>query len=142
VSAADDAERLLEARLDKARRFYRSARAMQRQSDYDNAMSRYYYAAFHSMKAALVRYGVRAGMQQSTHEAVLREFVVLAQRSSWIGNIPVPQARRDIRRTLKWLHDRREDADYEAGSQITAKEAEEAGSFVNNLLQQVERILK
>ncbi|MBI1886362.1 MAG: HEPN domain-containing protein [Chloroflexi bacterium] len=134
-----DVGRIIEARLQKARRFRDTARAMRREKDYDSALSRCHYSAFHAMKAALLRFGARAGREQVTHATLVDQFVRLAERLSWIQSITVPSKHRHLRRILKWLGDRREDADYEPGAPISQHDASEAITFVATLVEVVER---
>ena len=129
-------------RLRKARIFYETAKLVLGHKDYDSAMSRFYHSANQAIKAVLLNAGLRSAAQSTDHIRPIDEFVKLGKASSWAKMIAVPKRHRDLRSCLKWLYERRLDADYEPGNRIVRTDALEARTFVGNFIASVERIVK
>lgn len=113
---------LLRGYLEKAREKLRVARDLAERREWDDAVSRAYYAAFHAAQAALLTEGQRG----ETHRGVLILFGLLLVKTGKLD--------RKWGRVLASLKDDRETGDYEAMSWIDEERArravEEAEGFV------------
>ncbi len=122
----DKAQReLLDSYLAKARDKVRVARDLFGKGDWDDAVSRAYYAAYHAAQAVLLTEGQRA----ETHKGLVTLFGLLLVKSGKFD--------KKCGKFLAHLKDDRETGDYEALSYIdeqTAKRAvEEAEQFVKTV---------
>ena len=117
--------------LEKARAKLRVARDLVERGDWDDSVSRAYYAAFHAAQAAILCEGGRA----DTHQDVLTLFGLLLVKTGKIE--------RQWGRALTNLKDDRETGDYDALSWIdeeTARHAlAEAEGFVRAVGEYVAR---
>ena len=124
---------LLWGYLEKAQAKLRVARDLVERREWDDAVSRAYYAAFHAGQAALLTEGQRA----ETHRGVLTLFGLLLVKTGKLD--------RKWGRVFANLKDDRETADYEAMSWIdedTARRAvEEAHGFVEAVGAYIARLL-
>ncbi len=113
---------LLAGYLEKARAKLRVARDLLQRGEWDDAVSRAYYAAFHAAQAALLTEGQRG----ETHQGVLTLFGLLLVKTGKFD--------RKWGRALANLKDDREAGDYDAMSWIDEEGArralEEAQGFV------------
>lgn len=124
---------LLWSYLEKARAKLRVARDLVERGEWDDAVSRAYYAAFHAAQAALLTEGQRG----ETHRGVLTLFGLLLVKTGKLD--------RKWGRVFANLKDDREAGDYEAMSWIdedTARRAvEEAEGFVEAVSAYIARLL-
>lgn len=98
--------------------------------DYEDAISRAYYSAFHSAQALLLT----EGQQADTHKGVVTLFGLLFIKS---GKIP-----KHLGKYLANLKDDRETADYEAFSFIDAEFAANALKEAEEFLTETKRYLR
>jgi len=124
---------LLRGYLEKGRGKLRVARDLVQRGEWDDAVSRACYAAFHAAQAALLTEGQRG----ETHQGVLTLFGLLLVKTGKLD--------RKWGRALANLKDDRETGDYEAMSWIdeeTARRAvEEAEGFVEAVGAYIARLL-
>lgn len=92
---------LIKAYLQKAAQKLAVARRLAASGDYDDAVSRAYYAGFHAVRALLAS----SGQSPTTHHGAVTLFNLLFVKS---GKIP-----KDVGRMLANLKDDRENVDYE-----------------------------
>ncbi len=105
---------LVNAYLAKARDKARVARDLLTRREWDDAVSRAYYAAFHAAQAALATEGQRA----ETHRGVVTLFGLLLVKTGKLD--------RKWGKLLSNLKDDRESSDYEALSWIDEQTAQRA----------------
>jgi hypothetical protein len=124
---------LLRGYLEKARAKLRVARDLAQRGEWDDAVSRAYYAAFHAAQAALLTEGQRG----ETHQGVLTLFGLLLVKTGKLD--------RKWGRALANLKDDRETGDYEAMSWLDEESArravEEAEGFVEAVDVYVARLI-
>lgn len=124
---------LLQGYLEKARSKLRVARDLVQREEWDDAVSRAYYAAFHAAQAALLT----EGQPGTTHRGVLTLFGLLLVKTG--------KVERKWGRVLANLKDNRETGDYEAMSWIDAETAqravEEAAGFIEAVGAHIARLL-
>jgi len=124
---------LLRGYLEKARSKLRVARDLVQRGEWDDAVSRAYYAAFHAAQAALLTEGQRG----ETHQGVLTLFGLLLVKTGKLD--------RKWGRALANLKDDRETGDYEAMSWIDEERArravEEAEGFVEAVGAYIARLI-
>jgi uncharacterized protein (UPF0332 family) len=115
----------IQALIEKARRYLRSAELLIEDGDYDSAVSRSYYAMFYSAEAALLK----KDMTFSSHRGVISAF----------GQYFVKTGIFDKRmgRSLNVIFDERQLGDYESNFSISEDNArhtfETAQEFVNQI---------
>lgn len=114
---------LIEGYLQKAEKKLSVAEKLSRSDDYEDAVSRAYYAVFHAAQALLLSEGQQAG----THKGVVTLFGLMFVKTG--------KFRRNLGKYLANLKDDRESGDYEAFSYLDRETAEtavrEAKEFVN-----------
>ena len=124
---------LLQGSLEKAKEKLRVAEQLLQSGDYDDAVSRAYYAAFHAAQAALLTEGLTA----TTHQGLVNLFGLHLVKT---GKLP-----KQLGKFLANLKDDRESSDYEIYSGIdqeTAERAvEEAKAFCAAVEAYVKRLL-
>jgi uncharacterized protein (UPF0332 family) len=91
----------IQALLDKARRYVRSAELLRADGDYNSAISRLYYAMFYGAEALLLH----KGLTFSSHRAVIS---ALGQHVITSGKAPA-----EMHRWLREAFDKRQLGDYE-----------------------------
>lgn len=127
----DSADRdLARAYLVKARNKARVARELLNMGEWDDAVSRAYYAAFHAAQAALLTEGQRP----QTHRGVVTLFGLLLVQTGKLD--------RKWGRLLTSLKDDREASDYEAFSWIDQETARRAAQEAEQFLAAIEQYLK
>ena len=113
---------LIEAYLQKADQKLAVARRLLAASDYDDSISRAYYAAFHAVKALLVT----VGQSPTTHYGAVTLFNLHFVRTARLAQ--------EVGRFLTNLRDDRESADYElfgnADRSLAEKAVQEAERLV------------
>lgn len=113
---------LIKGYLEKAERKLEVAEKLLRSEDYEDAVSRAYYAVFHAAQALLLTEGERA----ETHKGVVTLFGLLFVKTG--------KFKKDLGKYLADLKDKRESGDYEAFSYIDRETAEiaieEAKEFI------------
>ncbi len=102
------------ALLERARRSLEAAGLLVDRGLHADSVTRAYYAAFHSARAALLSEGEEAHTHKGTHSAFNRLFV-------HPGRLPTATGR-----ALRNLHDLRLQADYDDGGALTEAQARDA----------------
>ena len=105
---------LLQGSLEKAKEKLRVAEQLLRSGDYDDAVSRAYYAAFHAAQAALLTEGLTA----TTHQGLVNLF--------GLHLVKTEKLPKQLGKCLANLKDDREHSDYEIYSAIDRETAERA----------------
>ncbi len=121
---------LIKAYLDKAGQKLAVARKLLASNDYDDAVSRAYYAAFHAVRALLVS----AGQKPTTHHGAVTLFNLLFVRTGKIA--------RELGRHFGSLKDDRESVDYELFTDADADMANTAITEAERLLVEATAYLK
>ena len=116
--------------LEKARRYIRSAKALQELSDYDSAVSRLYYAMFYCAELLVFT----KGLNFSSHRAVISAF---GQHFTKTGELPV-----EMHQWLRQAYDKRQEGDYAALSSLSEQEVRELLSKAETFLRRTEGILE
>ena len=115
----------IQALIEKARRYLRSAELLIQDGDYDSAVSRAYYAMFYSAEAALLT----KEMTFTSHKAVISAF---GQYFVTTGIFE-----KQMGRDLNIIFDERQLGDYESNSPISEDNAryalETAQEFVSQI---------
>jgi uncharacterized protein (UPF0332 family) len=113
---------LIKGYLEKAERKLMVAEKLLRSDDYEDAVSRAYYAVFHAAQGLLLTEGERA----ETHKGVVTLFGLLFVKTG--------KFKKDLGKYLANLKDERESGDYEVFSYIDRETAgaaiEEAKEFI------------
>lgn len=126
-------QELIQGYLAKAREKVRVARDLYAKGEWDDAISRAYYAAYHAAQAALLTEGLRG----DTHKGVVMLFGLLLVKTGKLD--------KKWGKFLSNLKDDREAGDYDALSYLdedTARRAvEEAEAFVKAIEQYLGRIV-
>jgi uncharacterized protein len=107
---------LVKGHIEKANQKLAVARRLLDSGDYDDSVSRAYYAAFHGARALLVS----AGQSPSTHQGVVTLFHLLFVKTGRIA--------REMAKCLTNLKDDRESVDYELFADYDEKDARNAVS--------------
>lgn len=115
--------------MEKARAKLTAAEALLKIGQYDDAVSRAYYAAYHSASACLLTEGQKA----ETHRGVLTLFSLLFVKSGKIEKA--------FGRCLSNLKDDRETGDYEVFSTIDVETAKNALQEARDFVAAVDRYL-
>lgn len=110
----DTAKELVKGYLQKAEKKLEVAGRLMVSGDYEDAVSRAYYAVFHAAQALLLTEGVRA----ETHKGVVTLFGLLFVKTG--------KFKRNLGKYLANLKDDRESGDYEIFSYIDRETAETA----------------
>jgi len=121
---------LIQAHLEKAGEKLRASKNSLKSGDYDDAVSRAYYCAFHAAKAVLLTEGLTA----QTHQGVVNLFGLHFAKTARVN--------RRYGKFLSNLKDDRENGDYEIYSAIEKSDAEEAIREASEFLQEMEKFLK
>jgi uncharacterized protein (UPF0332 family) len=116
--------------IQKANKKLDVAEKLLRSSDYDDAVSRAYYAVFHATQALLLTEGERA----ETHKGIVTLFGLLFVKTGKFS--------KNIGKYLANLKDDRENGDYEVFSYIDKDTAETAISESKELLKEANLYLE
>lgn len=101
----------IEAFIQKAKRFLKSAEILIKEEDYDSSVSRSYYAMFYSVEAVLLTKGVTT----SSHKGIISKFGEIFIKS---GVFP-----KEMGRELNRAFEKRQLGDYEHIFMISEEEA-------------------
>ncbi len=121
---------LIAAYLEKAEQKLAVARRLLASSDYDDAVSRAYYAAFHAVRALLVT----VGQNPTTHRGAVTLFNLLFIKTGKLD--------RELGRFFTNLKDDRETADYELFANVDQALAETAIMEAGRLLAEATAYLR
>jgi uncharacterized protein (UPF0332 family) len=124
------AKELIKGYLEKAERKLKVAEKLLRSDDYEDAVSRAYYAVFHAAQALLLTEGERAG----THKGVVTLFGLLFVKTG--------KFKKDLGKYLANLKDERESGDYEVFSYIDRETAETAIEEAKEFIRETQAYLK
>jgi uncharacterized protein (UPF0332 family) len=113
----------IQALLDKARRYVRSAELLRADGDYNSAVSRLYYAMFYGAEAILLS----KGLTFSSHRAVIS---ALGQQVIKSGEAPV-----EMHRWLREAFDKRQLGDYETMPILTDSDVRDLQRKTNRFLE-------
>ena len=119
----------IQALIEKARRYLRSAELLIQDGDYDSAVSRSYYAMFYSVLALLNLVGQGTSKHSGAIALFNREFV----KSGLFD-----------KQFSKWLQEafrRRQKSDYDEMVQLTIDEASQAAKEARQFVEEVKRYL-
>ena len=116
--------------IQKANKKLEVAEKLLKSSDYDDAVSRAYYAVFHATQALLLTEGERA----ETHKGIVMLFGLLFVKTGKFS--------KNIGKYLANLKDDRESGDYEVFSFIDKETAETAISEANQFLKEAKLYLE
>lgn len=105
---------LIQGYIQKAEKKLSVAEKLLRSDDYDDAVSRAYYAVFHAAQALLLT----EGQQAVSHKGVVTLFSLMFVKTG--------KFRRDLGKYLANLKDDRESGDYEVFSYVDKERAETA----------------
>ena len=115
----------IQALIEKARRYLRSAELLIQDGDYDSAVSRSYYAMFYSAEAALLK----KKMTFTSHKAVISAFGRYFVKTGIFD--------KSLGRDLNVIFDQRQLGDYESTFSISEDNArrtfESARAFVDQV---------
>lgn len=121
---------LINGYIQKADKKLEVAEKLFKLSDYEDAVSRAYYAVFHAAQALLLT----EGEQAETHKGVVTLFGLLFVKTGKFG--------RNIGKYLANLKDDRESGDYEVFSYIDKESAKTAISEAKEFLDEAKLYLK
>lgn len=121
---------LIKGYLEKAEKKLKVAEKLLRSDDYEDAVSRAYYAVFHAAQALLLTEGERAG----THKGIVTLFGLLFVKTG--------KFKKDLGKYLANLKDERESGDYEVFSYIDRETAETAIEEAKEFIQETQAYLK
>lgn len=124
------AKELIKGYLQKAEKKLEVAERLFKSSDYEDAVSRAYYAVFHAAQALLLTEGETAG----THKGVVTLFSLLFVKTGRFS--------RDLGKYLANLKDDRESGDYEIFSYIDKGTAEAAVAEAREFIRESKVYLK
>ncbi len=123
---------LIKGYLEKAQRKLGVAEKLLKSGDYDDAVSRAYYAVFHAAQALLMTEGEKA----DTHKGVVTLFSLLFVKTGKFS--------RNLGKYLANLKDDRESGDYEVFSYLDEETAEtavmEAREFMKETMAYLKRV--
>ncbi|MBI4319832.1 MAG: HEPN domain-containing protein [Chloroflexi bacterium] len=120
----------IEALLDKATRYRRSAELLRTDGDFDSAASRLYYAMFYCARAALLA----NGLTFSSHRAVIAGF---GRHLAKTGQLPV-----GMHQWLREAFSQRQQGDYQPFPSLAWRDVEEMQARAEAFAQQVESWLR
>jgi len=121
---------LVKGYLEKAEKKLKVAEKLLRSDDYEDAVSRAYYAVFHAAQALLLTEGERA----ETHKGVVTLFGLLFVKTG--------KFKKDLGKYLANLKDERESGDYEVFSYIDRETAETAIEEAKEFIRETKLYLK
>ena len=121
---------LIKGYLEKAERKLKVAEKLLRSDDYEDAVSRAYYAVFHAAQGLLLTEGERA----ETHKGVVTLFGLLFVKTG--------KFKKDLGKYLANLKDERESGDYEIFSYIDRETAETAIEEAKEFVRETQAYLK
>ena len=121
---------LIKGYLEKAERKLKVAEKLLRSDDYEDAVSRAYYAVFHAAQGLLLTEGERA----ETHKGVVTLFGLLFVKTG--------KFKKDLGKYLANLKDERESGDYEIFSYIDRETAETAIEEAKEFIRETQAYLK
>jgi len=120
----------IQALIEKARRYLRSADLLIQDGDYDSAVSRSYYAMFYSAEAVLLR----RKMTFTSHKAVISAFGQYFVKTGIFD--------KQLGRDLNIIFGERQLGDYESNSSISEDNARHAFERARGFVDQVAGWLK
>ncbi len=120
---------LVDGYLDKAGEKLRVAELLLKQKEFEDAISRAYYAAFHAAQAALLTEGLTA----STHQGIVNLF--------GLHFVKTGKFEKKMGRFLSNLKDDRENCDYEIYSSVDADVAQNAVQEARQFLSAIQQYL-
>ena len=121
---------LIQGYLDKSREKLSVANTLFQSRNYEDAVSRAYYSAFHAAQALLLTEGLTA----DTHQGLVNLF--------GLHFVKTGKLNRKFGKFLANLKDDRENSDYEIFSGIDKETAEQAVSEAKEFLEASEKFLK
>lgn len=121
---------LIKGYLEKAERKLKVAEKLLRSDDYEDAVSRAYYAVFHAAQGLLLTEGERA----ETHKGVVTLFGLLFVKTG--------KFKKDLGKYLANLKDERESGDYEIFSYIDRETAETAIEEAKEFVRETQAYLR
>ena len=121
---------LIKGYLEKAERKLKVAEKLLRSDDYEDAVSRAYYAVFHAAQGLLLTEGERA----ETHKGVVTLFGLLFVKTG--------KFKKDLGKYLANLKDERESGDYEIFSYIDRETAETAIEEAKEFIRETQAYLR
>lgn len=121
---------LIDGYIKKAEKKLEVAKKLLKSSDYEDAVSRAYYAVYHAAQALLLSEGEHA----ETHKGVITLFGLLFVKTGKFS--------KNLGKYLANLKDDRESGDYEVFSFIDEETAETAISEAKEFLKETKRYLK
>jgi len=121
---------LIKGYLEKAERKLKVAEKLLRSDDYEDAVSRAYYAVFHAAQGLLLTEGERA----ETHKGVVTLFGLLFVKTG--------KFKKDLGKYLANLKDERESGDYEVFSYIDRETAETAIEEAKEFVRETQAYLR
>ncbi len=124
------AKELIKGYLEKAEKKLKVAEKLLRSDDYEDAVSRAYYAVFHAAQALLLTEGERA----ETHKGVVTLFGLLFVKTG--------KFKKDLGKYLANLKDERESGDYEIFSYVERETAETAIEEAKEFIRETQAYLK
>jgi hypothetical protein len=124
------AKELIKGYLEKAEKKLKVAGKLLKSDDYEDAVSRAYYAVFHAAQALLLTEGERA----ETHKGVVTLFGLLFVKTG--------KFKKDLGKYLANLKDERESGDYEVFSYIDRETAETAIEEAREFIRETQAYLK
>ena len=121
---------LIKGYLEKAERKLKVAEKLLRSDDYEDAVSRAYYAVFHAAQGLLLTEGERA----ETHKGVVTLFGLLFVKTG--------KFKKDLGKYLANLKDERESGEYEIFSYIDRETAETAIEEAKEFVRETQAYLR
>lgn len=121
---------LIKGYMDKAKKKLEVAKKLLREKEYEDAVSRAYYAVFHAAQAVLLTEGLSAG----THQGVVTLFGLHFIKTGRID--------KKFGRFLTNLKDDRENGDYGLFSVIDEETAVESIDEADKFIKEMQRYLK
>jgi uncharacterized protein len=123
-----DAEMIV-GQMEKANEKLAAARSLARDHHYDDAISRAYYAMFHSAGAVLLSLGITV----DSHSALKGMFGLHLVKTGEIG--------KEYGKSLSRLKDERENGDYDIFTDFSADDAQKAISEAEGFVAEMKRYL-
>lgn len=117
-------------RLEKAERTFREGEGLQKIGSYNGAINRYYYAAFHAVRALLASEGLDSAKHSGVIAMFNREFVksgIISKKAS---------------KTLADLFTKRSEADYDDFRTFSDDDVIGSSKAVRNLIDEIKLVLE
>ncbi len=121
---------LIKGYIEKAEKKVKVAEKLLNSGDYEDAISRAYYAVYHASQALLLSVGQRA----ETHKGLVTLFSLLFVKTG--------KFKKDLGRYLANLKDDRESSDYEVFSYIDSETAEKGIKEAKEFLKETKKYLR